>query len=108
MWLMRPGAPSRMKERSNPFGAVIFIPHRSFASEPMIETLQSPGRSESMCSTTANHVRPKNGISGMHFHDHCHVTRENIIDALQAAMARADLNPIVTFERSHVDLPCLK
>ena len=53
-----------------------------------------------------NHIRPKNRISGMHFHDHCHVTRENITDALEAAIARADLDRIVTFERSHVDLPC--
>jgi hypothetical protein len=101
-----PAAPSRMKERSNPFGPVIFISHRSFAWEPMIETHPRPIRKHVLYDR--NHIRPKNRISGMHFHDHCHVTRENITDALEAAMARADLDRIVTFERSHVDLPCLK
>jgi hypothetical protein len=51
-----------------------------------------------------NHVRPKNRIAGMmHFHDHRHITRENITDAREAAMARTDLVQDSYFERSHVE-----
>ena len=91
-----PAAPSRMKERSNPFGPVIFISHRSFAWEPMIETHQSPGRSESTCSmtaTTSAPPRPDRRYDA--FPRSLPYPRENITDALEAAMARADLDRIL-------------
>ena len=48
-----PAAPSGEYERSNAFGPVILISHRSFACDPMIETRQSPSLSASTCSMIA-------------------------------------------------------
>jgi hypothetical protein len=48
-----PAEPSSVLDRSNAFGPVILISHRSFACDPMIETRQSPGRSASACSMMA-------------------------------------------------------
>jgi hypothetical protein len=48
-----PREPSNVYDRSKPFGPAIFISHRSFAWEPIIETFQSPGRSAYTCSMAA-------------------------------------------------------
>jgi len=48
-----PSAPSRGYERSNPWGPVILMSHRSLPCEPTITTRQSPSRPESTCSIIA-------------------------------------------------------
>src|SRR5437667_6698471 len=48
-----PAVPSSVYDRSNAFGPIIFISHRSLALAPALETRQSPGRAASACSVVA-------------------------------------------------------
>jgi len=92
MWLMRPGRPFENESALEPirtgnFHLPLVIRLRANDEDPPISR---PIRKHVL--DDRNHIRPKNRIAGMmHFHDHCHVTRENITDAREAAMARADL-----------------
>jgi hypothetical protein len=48
-----PASPTKVYERSNPWGPSTFISHLSFARDPTIDTRHSPGTALSTCSTPA-------------------------------------------------------
>lgn len=89
-----PEAPSRVYERSNPFGPSTFISQLSFARDPTIKTRHSPGLSPSRCSMTTRISLPTREspvfciatVTGMTsvLYDSRFVDRERIDSALRS------------------------